>query len=552
MERAEPKRSSTRSPIVRPLLSLLLAATAVACAPGVLPPPKAASSEPTYDATPKAPLAWADFDAKTFARAKAERKFVILDGSAEWCHWCHVMEAVTYHDAEVRKLLDQHFITAKVDVDARPDVEERYAEYGWPATVIFSPDAEELGKYRGFIDPSRFVGILNDVVAAGAGAGAGKPADEAPIPEAPLAAEQLAWIERMTVLLLDDRWDEEQGSWGHGQKVPLFHENAWSLSRARAGDAVAKKRALFSLDQQLAILDPVFGGIYQYSTDGDWKHPHFEKLLYFNAGAIENYADAAQLTGEKRYADAARSIKGYVDRFLSGPEGGFYATQDADLNAHEQGKTFLTGHEYYAKDEAGRLAAGLPRVDTHEYARENGLAIAAYCAFARAMKDPSATDRATRAADRILATHARKAGLLAHDAEPDAHLAHLADNAAFAWGLLALSEQGQKERLAQAVTLVDGVLDVMEDPRGGGFYAHTVDPDAVGIFTIRRKPFEDNVMMLRVLAKLVRAVPEKAARYQRAIDRTLRAVATPDKIVERGRFLGDFLLALEETKAARR
>ena len=78
------------------------------------------------------------------------------------------------------------------------------------------------------------------------------------------------------------------------------------------------------------------------------------------------------------------------------------------------------------------------------------------------------------------------------------------------------------------------------------------DPDAVGIFTIRRKPFEDNVMMLRVLAKLVRAVPDKAARYQRAIDRTLRAVATPDKIVERGRFLGDFLLALEETRAARR
>lgn len=538
-----------RSPPVRPILSFFLLAAA-SCTPGALPAPKPPAA-PTYDATPKAPLSWVDFDAKTFARAKAERRFVILDGSAEWCHWCHVMEAVTYHDPEVQKLLDEHFLTAKVDVDARPDVEERYAAYGWPATVIFSPDAEELGKYRGFIEPSQFASILRDVVAAGPNAGGRKPADEPPIPDAPLAAEQLAWIARMTALLLDDRWDEEQGSWGHGQKVPLFHENAWSLARARAGDAVARKRVLFTLDQQLAILDPVFGGIYQYSTDGDWKHPHFEKLLYFNAGAIENYAEAAQLTGDKRYADAARALKGYVDRFLSGPEGGFYATQDADLHAHEPGKVFLTGHAYYAKNEAERLALGLPRIDAHEYARENGLAIAAYCAYARAMNDPSAKDRAARAADRTLATHTRKAGLLAHDAQPDAHLAYLADNAAFAWGLLALAEQGQKERLGQAVTLVDGVLDVMEDPRGGGFYAHTVDPDAVGVFTVRRKPFEDNVTMLRVLARLVRAQPAKAARYQRAIDRTLRAIATPDKIVDRGRFLGDFLLALEETAAVR-
>ena len=111
---------------------------------------------------PGAPLAWADFSPATFARAKAEHKFIVMDGSAEWCHWCHVMEAVTYHDDAVRKILDAHFIPVKVDVDSRPDVEERYSEYGWPATVIFSPDASELGKYRGYIAPEDFVEILND------------------------------------------------------------------------------------------------------------------------------------------------------------------------------------------------------------------------------------------------------------------------------------------------------------------------------------------------------------------------------------------------------
>ncbi len=536
------------------LLPLILAA----CAPAVAPT-TAAAPVPHWDATPKEELPWLAFDAKLFARAKAENKFVIMDGSAEWCHWCHVMEAVTYHDPEVRKLIDAHFLAAKVDVDARPDVEERYAEYGWPATVIFSPDAIELGKYKGFLDPASFKDILSDVVAAGTKAGSGTPTEEPPIPDAPLTEEHLAWIARMTALLLDERWDEEQGSWGHEQKVPLFYDNAWSLARGRAGGDVAKKRALFSLEKQLDIIDPVWGGIYQYSTDGDWKHAHFEKLMYFNAGALENYAEAGKLTGDARFLKAAAAIKSYIDRFLSGPEGGFYTTQDADLNAHERGKTFLTGHEYYAKDEAGRLALGIPRVDTHEYPRENGLAIHAYCTYAKWLGDAGAVARAARAADRIVQTHERKDGLLAHDADasPDhaagseAAVAHLADNAAFAWGLVALVDAGQKERLPKAIALVDAILASMEDAKAGGFYAHTEDKGAVGIFAVRRKPFEDNVVMLRVLADLARKSPDRAARYGRAIDRTLRAIATPDKIADRGRFLGDFLLALDETQGVR-
>ena len=547
----KPRAAAARTSRVRilPFVVLGLISGIAACAPAA--PVRAPSAAPPLDATPREELPWLAFDDALFARAKAEHKFVVLDGSAEWCHFCHVMEAVTYHDPEVRKLLDDHFLAAKVDVDSRPDVEERYAEYGWPATVIFSPDAVELGKFRGFLDPPTFKEILEQVVAGGASGKSAATSTPPPIPDAPLTEEHLAWIARMTELLLDDAWDDEQGSWGHSQKVPLFYDNAWSLARGRAGDATARKRGLTSLERQLDIVDPVWGGIYQYSTDGDWKHPHFEKLLYFNAGAIENYAEAAKLTGDARFATAATRIKAYVDRFLSSPEGGFYATQDADLHAHERGKPFLTGHEYYANDEAHRLALGIPRVDTHEYARENGLAIHAYCTYAKWMNDDRATARAEAAATRILATHRRKDGLLGHDADDPSTLAHLSDNAAFAWGLLALVERGRAERLGQAVALVDAILATMEDPRGGGFFAHTEDAGAVGVFAIRRKPFEDNVVMLRVLADLARKVPDRAKPYARAIDRTLRAVATPDAITERGRFLGDFLLALDETRGVR-
>ena len=561
-----------------------LALTACATQASVVAP-KPAHVEPEdplahWDGTPKAPLVWSDFGAPAFARAKTERRFVVMDGSAEWCHWCHVMEAVTYHDGAVREILDAHFIAAKVDVDARPDIEERYNAYGWPATVIFSPDGQELGKYKGFIAPERFAEILKEVVAQGSGGTSHGEEESAPIPDAPMSEEELAWIARATELDLEDYWDEELGSWGHQQKVPLFMTNAWALARAKAGDATAKKRVLFTLDQQLAITDPVWGGIYQYSTDSDWKHPHFEKLMFFNAGAIDNYAEAYILTKDKKWLDAASAIRKYVDRFLSSAEtGGFYVTQDADLNAHEVAasaeggarthevpkKRYMTGHTYYVLGEKERLALGVPRVDTHEYPQGNGLAMAAYARYFLASGDASALEHAKKAADHILATHMTPSGALSHDGAGAGvgvgggagvgvgeKIVHLSDNAAFAFGLLALGEASKDpSRVTQAARIVDAMLADVEDARGGGFFAHSKDPDAVGIFAVRRKPFEDNVVMLRVLARLARALPDRAAKYKRTIDRTLRAMATPERVKERGRMVGDFLLALEETKDVR-
>ena len=89
---------------------------------------------------------WAPWSAETFARAKRERRFVLVDGAAAWCHWCHVMDATTYADPEVGKILRERFVAIRVDVDARPDIEERYGDWGWPATILLSPDGEEIGK----------------------------------------------------------------------------------------------------------------------------------------------------------------------------------------------------------------------------------------------------------------------------------------------------------------------------------------------------------------------------------------------------------------------
>jgi uncharacterized protein YyaL (SSP411 family) len=386
-----------------------------------------------------------------------------------------------------------------------------------------------------------------------------------------LPEEEIAWIRRFTEIELEEYWDEKEGGWGHTQKAPLAWDNAWALAKARRGDATAKAQALFTLDQQRKLVDPVWGGIYQYSAATDWDHPHFEKLMPFQAGALANYAEAYALTKDPKYLQTARKMAGYVGAFLTSPEGGFYATQDADVNAHDPRKPFMSGHDYYTMDDARRRASGIPRVDTHEYGRENGLAIAAYCTLFEATGDVEPLEVAERAAGRTLATHASPRGGVSHDAfdaarpaSPDRsptsdtpakeapRVLYLADNAAFGFALVRLYE-ATKDRvwLERTRTIADFLVREMQDEDGGGFFASTADPDAAGVFAARRTPFEDNVMAMRMLARVAKLDPARRAVFSRAIGRTIRAIATPEEIKGRGRMLGDFLLALEETEGVR-
>ena len=565
---AWPARILARMRPSRTLPGLVLLLAGCASEPAAMvkaPPPRAAgtaaqmvASAAMAEGAPREELPWATLSPETFARAKAERKYIVLDGSAEWCHWCHVMEATTYHDPEVRKILDKHFIAVKVDVDSRPDVEERYSEWGWPATVMFAPDATEIGKYRGYIDPEKFKGILEDIVASGLAEKRGDEPAKAMVkaPKTALSGEHLLWIQSATEVALDDYYDEEQGSWGRRQKAPLGYDNAWLLLKASKGDADAKKKILFTLDQQSKLLDPVWGGIYQYSAAADWDSPHFEKLMTFQAPALDNYAVAYRLTNDPKQLARAKAMLGYLDRFMKSPEGGFYTTQDADLNAHDRAKAFMDGHQYYPLGEKQRLAAGIPRLDTHEYGKENGLAISAYCTLYEVTKDPAVLASAEKAARRILATHATERGGVTHDVaspEKKAKQLFLSDNASFGLGLMRLYEVTKSdEYLKKARAIGDFMIADLTDDDGGGMFASTKDPDAVGVFAKRRVPFEDDVAAIRMLSHLAHALPATdAKKYGAAIDRLLRAVSKPEEIRSRGRMIGDYILALEESKGVR-
>ena len=357
---------------------------------------------------------------------------------------------------------------------------------------------------------------------------------------------------RRPTVELDDYWDETEGGWGRAQKAPLGWNNAWLLSQAPASPD-AKKKVLFTLEKQAKIIDPVWGGIYQYSAAKDWDHPHFEKLMTFQAPALENYAVAYQMTGDATHLARAKAMLGYLDRFMKSPEGGFYTTQDADVNAHDRSLPFMNGHDYYALGEKARLEHGLPRIDKNEYGRENGLAIGAYVAMYEATKDPAVLASAERAARRILATHPTKRGGISHGVLKDGgepNQLYLSDNAAFGWALMRLYEATKSDVWSKEASKIgDFMISELTDDAGGGLFGATKDPNAVGVFSARRIPFEDNVMALRMFARLARGSTDP--KYRTAIHRILRAISIPEEIKARGRMLGDYLLALEETRAVR-
>ncbi len=494
-------------------------------------------------------LAWSELNAETFARARAEGRIVLIDGSAEWCHWCHVMDATTYSDPGVQKLLGERFLPVKVDIDERPDFEERYHDWGWPATVLMTADAEEISKFKGYMPPDKFLDVLRAAAAAPTPIPNPGATNATAMQPGPLTEDQVTALAERTQRALEELWDPKEGSWGELQKVPLYWDNAWTLEQARADDDIARKRALFTLDKQRKIIDPVWGGICQYSTDGDWLHPHYEKLTAYQAGAIDNYATAFALTGDPSWLASAQQVRGFVDRFMTSPQGGFYATMDADLNAHDPSKPFVPGHEYYARDDAARRALGIPRVDEHEFGRENGLVIASYVTLGTAAHDATAIATAERAAARILATHTTRIGGITHAGADDVRVLYLADNAAFGFALTRLYEATGNPRYLESAKAIAGfLLQQLQDP-AGGFLASTPDPTALGVLAARRKPFEDNVMAIRFLARLSRVAPSDA--YRAAIGRALAVIGTREAVDDRGRMVGDLLLAIEESKYLR-
>ena len=373
-------------------------------------------------------ITWQRDDTAAFADAREQKRFVLLYLEAVWCHWCHVMDERTYGDAAVAEEVRAHYVPLRIDQDLRPDLSNRYKDYGWPATVIFAPDGTEIAKRQGYVPPERFLKLLRAVVAD-------------PSPEAAAAVD--AGVSATTTSSLKDTvrgelikrhrntYDADLGGLTTTQKFLDRDSVEYEIATALRGDTENAARAKKTLDAAHALIDPAWGGVYQYSTDGDWQHPHYEKLALVQAQYLRIYALAYAAWRREEDRSAVASIRRYLDAFLESPDGAYYVSQDADLKPGEHSA------EYFALDDAQRRAQGVPRVDKHLYALQTGQIAEALATWAEFSGDANALADARKAAEWALRERALDGGGFRHDAR-DAAGPYLGDTLAMGRAFLAL------------------------------------------------------------------------------------------------------------------
>jgi len=331
------------------------------------------------------PVRWHPWGEAAFAQAQSEGKPILLDIGAVWCHWCHVMDRESYENPEIAAIINECYVAVKVDRDERPDVDMRYqaavsaitGQGGWPLTVFLTPDGRP---YFGgtYIPPDDRYGrpgfgrVLTTLAQVWR-----ERRDEA----LETAASAMAAIEHnetfsgrggaLSLALTDKiagsilaQFDSRNGGFGSQPKFP--HPGALD-QLLEVGLHRGNERAVEALRTTLermargGVYDQLAGGFHRYSVDEHWRVPHFEKMLYDNTELLRNYLHGFLSLGSEDFRRTAREIVGWLETTMSDRErGGFYASQDADINLDDDGDYFTWTQ---AEARAALSAAGFSEDD---------------------------------------------------------------------------------------------------------------------------------------------------------------------------------------------
>ena len=338
------------------------------------------------------PVKWHAWGEAAFARAQAENKPILLDIGAVWCHWCHVMDRESYEDPEVARIINDHFIAVKVDRDERPDVDSRYqaavsaisGQGGWPLTAFLTPDGRPYfgGTYfprddrygrPGF---GRVLLTMSQVwqerrEEALESASSVMNAIEHNETFSPRSGDlNLALVDKIVTSAVS-QFDPRHGGFGSQPKFP--HPAILDLLLEvglNRGIEEAKRASTVTLEQMArgGVYDQLAGGFHRYSVDERWVVPHFEKMIYDNTELLRNYVHAYQSFVREDFRSTAEEIIGWLDAVMTDREpGGFYASQDADINLDDDGDYFTwTLEEARAVLDADELALAAPYWDIGE------------------------------------------------------------------------------------------------------------------------------------------------------------------------------------------
>ena len=479
------------------------------------------------------PVHWLPWSEAAFAHAQAEDKPILMDIGAVWCHWCHVIDHESYDDPAVAAIINEHFVAIKVDRDERPDIDARYqhavsaitGQGGWPLTAFLTPEGKVFygGTYFPPDDAYGRPGFKRVLLSVAAYYRDRK--DEAVEAAAQLHRQLAAMLKPSVGGALDPghlnaavtsivrQYDSAHGGFGGAPKFPHTPTLELLLRRAfRTGEPDFLGIVTRTLEQMArgGMRDHLGGGFHRYSTDARWIVPHFEKMLYDNAGLLAAYVQAWQATERPLFRTVAAETAGFLLTVLSdSTRGGFYGSQDADVGPHDDGGYFtwtvaearavltedefavaaehfhLSGpgemhdaerrHVLYADHDpdvialtsrrdvaeiegiiqrakqklaAARGSRPAPCVDTALYASWNGMAIVAMLDAASAFGDSAYQASALRALDRLLAEAYDPARGFMHT--PGGAVRTLDDQAQMALALLTAYEVTAEDRYLAA------------------------------------------------------------------------------------------------------
>jgi len=319
------------------------------------------------------PVDWHPWGNEAFQKAKRENKPVLLSIGYSACHWCHVMERESFENEQIAALMNDLFISIKVDREERPDLDEIYMNAvqlltgrgGWPMTMFLTPDGKPFygGTYFPPEDRQGMPGFPKILL------GVSQAYRERSADVEKSVGEILAALQRMSETHQSDKdfspdiiaascekisraYDSDNGGLGQAPKFPnagvyeLFLRHFHHSKNERYLEMIVHTLTKMARG---GIYDHLGGGFHRYSVDAKWLVPHFEKMLYDNAQLLSIYAHAYAITGEPLFESVVEETAQYLLREMFQAGGGFYSTQDADSEG-EEGKFFV-----WTADEINRL-----------------------------------------------------------------------------------------------------------------------------------------------------------------------------------------------------